>query len=87
MLENEGPPMRLCCFVNASFSVLEKTSVRKEATTKFNQDIHIALNFHSTNIDFKTILGLNIDYKTVQESFWIGGSTQTQTWHAHLAAG
>ena len=75
MPENEGPPMRFCCFAGGSVSVSEKKGIRQEAQTKCEQDIHIASNFHSTNIDFETILEFQIDNKTVQKSSWICAST------------
>ena len=37
MAENERQPMRFCCFQGASISVLEKTTVGKEAKTKVHR--------------------------------------------------
>ena len=70
MPENGGSPMRFCCFEGASISAWEKTSIRKEATKKFKQDIQIATKFQATNIDFQTILGFKIHNKQSRGTYF-----------------
>ena len=73
--ENAGPPMRFCCFEDASISVWAKNKypVRSanEVQTRHTHSIEAAFNKHW----IWDILGFHIEHKTVQKSFWICAST------------